>query len=459
MNNSRSCLRNPLFFSCHRLTLVLLGAGLLLSTTGTPRATAADLYERKPKDRVFAKFNPSEAPAPGPLLLQEGDRLAIIGDSITEQKRYSRIIETYLTACVPQLKITTRQYGWSGETAEGFLHRMTNDCLRFQPTIATLCYGMNDFKYRPFDLVNSEWYRRNYTEIVENLKHAGARVVLGSAGAVGMVPPWVDKRNEFTMDELNESLCAFRDIDVEIAQSESVRFADIFWPMLKAGVEAQARFGTAEHPYHVSGPDGVHPDWAGHVIMAYAFLHTLGLDGNIGTLTVDLAAQKAEASAGHQVDSFAGGILTVTSTRYPFCATGETNVDSSIRSGMELVPFNQELNRFLLVVKNGTATNYNVTWGAETKTYSAEQLAAGVNLAADFVVNPFSEAFDRVDQAVAAKQEFETKQIKDIFHGPRGQADMAKAVSETEAERAPLAQAVADAVKPVTYTVKIEPAP
>jgi hypothetical protein len=75
-------------------------------------------------------------------LIQPGDRLAIIGDSITEQKMYSRIIETYLTLCVPDLKISTRQFGWSGETAEGFLHRMTNDCLRFQPTIATLCYGM-----------------------------------------------------------------------------------------------------------------------------------------------------------------------------------------------------------------------------------------------------------------------------------------------------------------------------
>jgi len=41
----------------------------------------------------------------------------ICGDSITEQKMYSLIIESYLTACVPELKITARQYGWGGETA------------------------------------------------------------------------------------------------------------------------------------------------------------------------------------------------------------------------------------------------------------------------------------------------------------------------------------------------------
>ena len=41
-------------------------------------------YEPKPSDQAFAKFNPRLAPAPGPLLLRRGDRLAIIGDSITE---------------------------------------------------------------------------------------------------------------------------------------------------------------------------------------------------------------------------------------------------------------------------------------------------------------------------------------------------------------------------------------
>ena len=95
---------------------------------------AAGDYEPKPKDPYFAKFNPRLAPPPGPLLLQTGDRLAIVGDSITEQRKYSRILETYLTACVPELKITVRQVGRSGETAEGFRKRMQQDCLRFKPT-------------------------------------------------------------------------------------------------------------------------------------------------------------------------------------------------------------------------------------------------------------------------------------------------------------------------------------
>ncbi len=83
---------------------------------------------------------------------------------------YSRIIETYLTACMPELKITARQYGWSGETAQGFLNRMEKDCLTFDPTVATLCYGMNDARYRPFDVNNGQWYEDNYSAIVRSSK-------------------------------------------------------------------------------------------------------------------------------------------------------------------------------------------------------------------------------------------------------------------------------------------------
>src|ERR1041385_9204031 len=36
----------------------------------------------------FQKFEPKKAPAPKGLMLKKGDRLAICGDSITEQKMY-----------------------------------------------------------------------------------------------------------------------------------------------------------------------------------------------------------------------------------------------------------------------------------------------------------------------------------------------------------------------------------
>jgi lysophospholipase L1-like esterase len=414
--------------------------------------TAAVWLETKPADPFFEKFTVVKAPPPGKLMLRAGDRLAIVGDSITEQKMYSRIMETYLTVCVPELRISTRQFGWTGEVAESFLRRMTNDCLRFRPTVATTCYGMNDYQYRPYDLHNALWYSNKYTAVVEAFKAAGTRVILGSPGCVGKVASWV--KNAFgTLEEHNLHLCALRNIDIEIAAKGKIRFADVFWPMFKGGFEARKEYGTN---YVLTG-DGVHPRWAGHLVMAYAFLHAMGFDGNIGTFTVNLKTQSARVTEGHTLDHAANGEFTITSRRYPFCATGQTNNDNSIRSGMTLVPFNQELNRLMLVAKGGSAANYKVTWGKVSRVYSAAQLAKGVNLADGFAENPFSEAFKKVDEAVAAKQAYETRQIKNAFHSPEAKADMVATVARTEAERAPLAKAIEDAFVPVTHTLKVEP--
>jgi len=329
---------------------------------------------------------------------------------------------------------------------------MENDCLRFVPTIATLCYGMNDHRYRTYDPENGQWYRAHYTTVVRGLKNVGARVVLGSPGSVGKVPSWT-KSDAYSLKDLNLNLATLRNIDIDIAAKEGVRFADVFWPMLKLDYEAHQRYGA---DYAVPGKDGVHPGWAGQLVMAYCFLEALGLDGEIGTLTVDLGTSKATGSAGHAVSRFADGVLSVRSTRYPFCAEGDPDNDNSIRSGMTLVPFNEELNRFVLKANGGNAEKYKVTWGSTSRTYSAAELAEGVNVAADFVVNPFTDAFKKVDEAVAAKQGYETRQVKMMFHGPEMQQQPDAVVALTESIRQPMAAAIADSFVPVEHTIRIE---
>jgi lysophospholipase L1-like esterase len=430
----------------HRFSIIAL------ALASSFQLLAVDL-ESKPSDPFFAKFEPIKAPALDGLLLKRGDRLAIIGDSITEQKMYSRIIETYLTVCVPELEISTRQLGWSGETAEGFLRRMTNDCLRFKPTIATTCYGMNDHRYRAYDDAIGNWYRENYSAVARALKSTGARVILGSPGCVGRTPRWAPDTNA-AVEDLNLNLSQLRNIDIGIAEQEKIHFADVFWPMLTASFDAHQKFGS---DYAVAGKDGVHPDWAGHLIMAYAFLKAMGLNGDLGTFTVDLSANKASATGAHKIDGFADNTVSITSRQYPFCAVGPADKDNSLRSGMTLVPFNSELNRLKLVVKGGKAANYSIAWGNETRTYSAAQLARGVNLAEDFAVNPFSEAFALVDSAVANKQKYETRQIKELFHGAESKADPDGIAAVTEKTRRPMVKKIASEFVPVKHTIRIQP--
>src|SRR4051812_11473726 len=83
-------------------------------------------------------------------VVKDGDLVAIVGDSITEQKLYSVFIEDYLLMCAPGGQgVRTMQFGWGGETSWGFDARMENDCLRFKSTVMTTCYGMNDGGYGP----------------------------------------------------------------------------------------------------------------------------------------------------------------------------------------------------------------------------------------------------------------------------------------------------------------------
>src|SRR6266699_1064207 len=167
-------------------------------------ATAQSL-EQKSNDAAFEKFNPLKTPSPPGLVLKQNDRLAICGDSITEEKMYSRIMEDYLTVCVPGLNISVRQYGWSGERAPGFLARMTNDCLRFKPTIATTCYGMNDHEYRTYEDRIGKNYEGKSLAIIEAFKANGARVIQGSPGCIGKVPTWTKTTNA-TVEDLNVNL-------------------------------------------------------------------------------------------------------------------------------------------------------------------------------------------------------------------------------------------------------------
>lgn len=410
----------------------------------------AQEFESKPADAYFEKFQARKAPVVNGLLLQKGDRLAICGDSITEQRMYSRVIETYLAVAAPELDVRVRQYGWGGETAPGFLARMTNDCLRFKPTIATTCYGMNDHGYRAYEEGIGKRYRDSSTAIVQAFKGAGARVIQGSPGCVGKAPQWSQASSK---EAMNLNLCELRNIGIEIARTENVGFADVFWPMLTQEFAARQKYGEN---YAVAGKDGVHPGWSGSFIMAYAFLRAMGLDGEIGTFTIDLGSNMATGSAGHDLVGFAENKAEFRSSRYPFCASGgDVAKDDNIRSSMTLIPFNQELNRLLLVVKNAKAANYKVTWGETSRSYSAEQLGKGVNLAADFEKNPFTEAFNKVDAAVAAKQNYETRQIKDLFHGPEGRADAEGTAALTEKVRAPMARKIVEAVVPVTHSIMV----
>ena len=409
---------------------------------------------------VASVFVAPQAGVADGLLLKKGDRVAIVGDSITEQKQYSKYMELYLLACVPQLELTMFQFGWSGERAPGFAGRMENDFFPWGPTVVTTCFGMNDGGYRPFEAAIGKAYEEGSSRIQKRCKALGARMVIGGPGPVDS-ETW--KKTEPEADTYyHDNLGKLSAIAAKQAAEEGFVYAGLHPLMMKVMAEAKAALGKE---YPVCGGDGVHPGPNGHLVMAYAFLKAMGLDGNIGSITVDMAGA-ATASEGHRVVSADKGTVTIESARYPFCFYGGDKDPNGTRSILPFLPFNRDLNRLTLVVKNLSAQTAEVKWGEATKTFSKAELEAGVNLAEAFLDNPFSQAFSQLDRLVGEKQNRETRAIKgmitnlhsfetDFKDDPEFLNALKMLRSKLMEQSAKDAAQVRAAVKPVTHTLRI----
>lgn len=391
--------------------------------------------------------------------LLPNDLVAICGDSITEQKIYSVDIEDYLIMCKPTPGVRAEQFGWSGETSWGFLDKMPVFTLPFKPTVATTCYGMNDGAYSPMNEEKAKHYRDAETGMIAAFRKAGVHfIVLGSPGAVDTTTYRGGPENAVMY---NKTLGALTDIGREVAQKEGVTFADVHSLMMDVMAKSKAKYGKS---YHFAGGDGVHPGANGHLVMAYAFLKALGVNGDIGTITVDLAGHKAQASDGHKILAVNGDTIEVQSSRYPFCFYGDPKSPDATTGIIEFFPFNDDLNRFRLVVTNPGADELKVTWGNSSKEFSAADLAKGINLAAEFLDNPFSKPFAAVQDKVRQQQNQETMLIKNLYFSipqdERMLPDAKEAFEQiSEAIRKKVdaaATTVSQAPQPVTYTIKIE---
>jgi len=400
----------------------------------------------------------------GASLLLKYVRLAIAGDSITEQKIYSRDLEMYLTVCQPQLEACVFQFGSGGETAGGFLSRMDADLKYFKPTMVTLCYGMNDGHYHAYEPSLGEAYEKALAEIVSKLKSENVQPVVSGPGAVD-TEYFKSRGLSVPCDVYNQTLQELSAIAGKVAASNQCPHVDLHGLMMEVMAKAKLALGQ---DYDVCGRDGVHPHPNGHLIMAYAFLKDMGFDGDLGTVTLDYQG-KSSAEGGHVLKSFDQGQAVVESHRYPFCFSGDVHSTNSADSILPFLPFNFDLNRLTLVVKHAPSEKMKVTWGKQQKVFSKTDLKKGINLAAEFNPNPFNADFERVETAVAAKQAYETDMIKNMAHGLRAVRNSYQQDKEAMAavdlldrkmiERwEDLNAKVKASFKPVTSTIRIESA-
>ncbi len=395
-------------------------------------------------------------------------RLAITGDSITEQKMYSRFMELYLTACAPQQPEAIFQFGWGGDRADGFGSRVGHDCLSFfKPTLMTTCYGMNDGGYGPFTDGTRNYYTNGMKRLLKNALDAKVTVLVGGPGAVDSTT-YNYRRNATAAKVYNDTLSKLSEIARELAKQNNMPFADVHKTCMDAMAKAKAELGDN---YVVMGGDGVHPGENGQLAMAFAFLKEMGFDGNIGNITLNLAASgndRVAVQGEHDAKIADDGTLKITSRRWPFCFTGGPN-DATTLAMSRFLPFNETLNRFTLTVKGLNTPFADVFWGGSHQRFTKEELEKGINLAAVFAgTTPFQDAWVKLNAAVQLKQEFETFMIKNIRNGQRGAssiwngADMKDDLNTFwnamwEKGWPSKSKAVQAAFQPVEHSIKVQP--
>jgi lysophospholipase L1-like esterase len=99
--------------------------------------------------------------------LHDGDRVVFYGDSITDQRLYTTLAETYVLTRFPKLNITFIHSGWGGDRVSGGAGgpidaRLWRDVLPYNPTVLTIMLGMNDGRYRAFDQLLFQQYADGY---------------------------------------------------------------------------------------------------------------------------------------------------------------------------------------------------------------------------------------------------------------------------------------------------------
>ncbi|BET68346.1 SGNH/GDSL hydrolase family protein [Opitutales bacterium ASA1] len=315
---------------------------------------------------------------------QDGDRWAVLGDSITHGGSFHQWVDLFYLTRHPDRSVTMLNCGISGDTAAGALQRLEWDVLAKRPTVVSVMFGMNDVGRALYAEGRSgpevererreriDSYRENLRNLVDRLQAAGVRVILFTPSiydqtAVGESPRLVG---------VNEALAACAQIVRDTAVATGAGIVDVFALMDRINREQQ----TTRPEFTIVGPDRVHPEAPGHLVMAYALLRAQQAPRIVARLSIDLASGAVVTENGSAEDvrkQADGGLLFTWGARaLPFPVAPE------ILPAMGLVPFVDELNQEVLTISGLRRGNYELRVDdARVGVFTAEQFAAGLNIA------------------------------------------------------------------------------
>lgn len=220
------------------------------------------------------------------FLLQTGQKLVCVGDSITEAPDgYVSVMARMIAAAYPERAITVVNRGVSGNRVPDMYARLERDVIAEKPDWVTVNVGVNDVWHGFFDFdanveipegggpngVPLKEYEETLVRLVQTLQertHAG----------IILVTPTVIGEDPFT--PANRMLEGY----VEAMERTASALGVGICPMHSVFVETLAR-GKAVNPGFTLTTDGVHMNAVGNMLMAIALLRTLGFFRGSALLT------------------------------------------------------------------------------------------------------------------------------------------------------------------------------
>ncbi len=379
-------------------------------------------------------------------LLEDGDRMVFLGDSITAQRIHTRYVMNYFALRYPDTLLTFRNSGWSGERAPGGLARLDRDVLSVKPDVVSICYGMNDGGVTHFDRKLYANFMDGMTGLVDRLKGAGARVVLLPPGVVDP-----DRKNWNAPERMaiyNPTLARFSDGVILLAKRENLPYYDL--NRLMTDVQKRAK---ADDPAFTMIPDGVHPSAPGQALMAYAMLKALGCDEQASGLTIDAATGKTEADR-CRVSGLKIGKDEISFTRTD--AALPTYFDPEAEVIFRYCPIPEELNRYMFRVSGLSGGSWTLTVeGIETGAFTSGELAAGVSLSG--LPGPWKTLGEEVNRLTKEQEALFNTRWRDVFLKipPEGSAEMQAQIADLDRQIAEREKARARAVRDRTWKWKL----
>lgn len=333
-------------------------------------------------------FNGAVQAQAGSFYLKNGDRVVFYGDSITEQSLYTSFVETYVVTRFPHLSVSFINSGWAGDWVVGggggkSEERLRRDVLAHKPTVMTVMFGMNDGCYEGFDPKCFDVYTEGYERLIASVKSELPRLRLTllqpspfddftDGNAWRLAPP--------IEGGYNVVMIRYGQFVKELARKHRLALADMNAPVVAVINKAQA---TSPDLAQKIIPDRIHPSAAGGLLMASALLKAWNAPATVTAVELDAAGQRVVRSENTKVGELkTGERLSWTQVDDALPLPLDTQ-DKALALVLQLSDVLDSLDRQTLMVKNLSAPRYVLKIdAAEVGTWTRENLANGVNLAA-----------------------------------------------------------------------------